>query len=142
MKRYAIVAVLIVFASGYSVGKWRAESRQASYQQAVNQVLGDTLIRERQLAANMQELENETQLQLDSISSDNDGLRIEIDRLRAGRKTAAAVASECTAERTTAGMFADLLAESVALARVYAAEADRNRIKLLSCVRAYDNAKQ
>lgn len=157
----ALVAALVVLsigaAAGWAVNGWRLSGtierlkatharHIATQQQASADVIGRTLLRERELQDRLQEAEHNAQAakqKLGSQLADSDAaarrLSEQLSDLSGRIGSDTGTAAECAAARQASGVLAELLGEADELAGVYAAEAEGSRIAGTACERRYDS---
>lgn len=158
--RYWIYAALAAAAlwAAYSLGKstendrWQSlwSQRDAESAAAVARKEGEERVKEASWQALIERARNEgnerikaTEQRIAAVSADSIGLRKSIEgyaaRYLESQKRIAALATSGGAPTGAAcGLLPRLLDESIAMAQVYAATADRARARGLTCERAYD----
>lgn len=162
LKREGLLLV-IGLAAGLIAGWWltsnhlsaRLADLRASHaehiaiqQQASADVISRTLLRERQLHKDIDEIQENAETEKQRLAADladsNAAARRlseQLDRIsgRVGADTA--TAAECQAAATATGMLAGMLAEFDEAAGIFAEEAARSRSAGLNCEAAYDAAR-
>lgn len=120
----------------------------AIQQQASADVISRTLLRERQLHKDIEEIQENAETEKKRITADLADsnaaarwLRAQLDRISGRISADTDTVAECKAARATAGLLAELLAEADQLAGVFAEAADGSRVAGLSCEASYDAAR-
>jgi len=149
----AIALLTASFTGGWQAREWRAQrvlaQIQTDYAQQLVAAQQQARQREQVLQQQMEVLQHETQQQLAEITAlertaADSRVRELAKTYAVGHRTGAdsAAATHCQTERNRAAMLAELFAELDQLAAVFAATADRNRIRGLACEKAYTALKE
>ena len=156
---FAAIALLLAgFAAGWAANGWRLSgevnqletdyaSHLATQQAASADVISRTLLRERQLRKDNEEIQKDAETEqkrlIDELADSDAAARWlseQLDRVSGRISADAGTAGECQAARSAVIVLTDVLERYDKVAGEFATAADGSRIAGLACERAYDAA--